>query len=124
MSGSDSGIGNRRMPSDVWTANPPFTPGSHAITIRLLIGCLLGLDGESVAHVDACDHADGHQRRHGDDGQCGAHRLNAFERNWDAASNFHVCAFLIPKRVRQRTCLGVASLRAARFITRSSTALA
>ncbi len=33
VSGSDSGIGNRSIPSEVLTANPPPTPGSTATIV-------------------------------------------------------------------------------------------
>ena len=40
MSGNDSGIGNRRIPSGVLIANPPFTPGSQATIVLFVIGLL------------------------------------------------------------------------------------
>ena len=75
MSGKDSGIGNRSIPSLVWIANPPLTPGSQA-TIVLFIGfCLLGLNGERVADIDTGDHAEWCEDSHAHDCDDGVHRI-------------------------------------------------
>jgi len=63
------------MPSLVWIANPPFTPGSQA-TIVLFIGFgVLRFDGERVAYIDPCDNAQWHQHGHTNDCDDGVHRL-------------------------------------------------
>ena len=72
MSGNDSGIANRRIPSFVWIANPPFTPGSQA-TIVLLI--CLGLDGEFMADEYADQGEDWKQTGGGDHDCNGVHTI-------------------------------------------------
>ena len=108
MSGSDSGIANRSIPSLVWIANPPLTPGSQA-TIVLLIGfCLLGPNSERVADIDAGDDAERQEDGHAHDDQGGVH-WRRFDMMLLASVKRIFSAFGIPSFRMRLTCLGVAS---------------